>query len=238
MSITIKNLDHVPTRYTITREVAIAHLLNMAALVGLLLVLTGSLLLQFGIGEQPCPLCLVQRSGLIAMGIGPLLNLAIGLRPAHYAFSILAGCVGGAGSVRQILLHIAAPEDPGYGPAIFGYHLYTWAAITGLVGIVGCAFLLMFQAQFVGSDAGILRSRSWLRLMGLAVAIWFAIYVVIIAVSVLPECGLGLCPDDPPNIAGIGIPAGLAVIALIGAISVGIAYILNRRLPDRPEPSL
>lgn len=237
MSITINNLQAVPSRFVITREIALAHIINMAALAGLLLVLTGSLFLQFAIGEQPCPLCLVQRSGLIAMGIGPLLNLVIGLRPAHYAFSILAGCVGGAGSVRQILLHIAAPEDPGYGPAVLGYHLYTWAAITGLIGIVGCAFLLMFQAQFVGSDAGILRRRSALRIAGIAIGTWFAIYVVIIAISVLPECGLGLCPDDPPNIAGIGIPAGLAIVAAIGAISVLVGYLLNRRLPESPGES-
>ncbi len=237
MSITINNLQVVPSRFVITREIAIAHLLNMAALMGLLVVLTGSLYLQFAVGEQPCPLCLVQRSGLIAMGIGPLLNLVIGLRPAHYALSILAGCVGGAGSVRQILLHIAAPEDPGYGPAVFGYHLYTWAAITGLVGVAGCAFLLMFQAQFVGSDAGVLRKRSALRWAGIAVGTWFAIYVVIIAFSVLPECGLGLCPDDPPNIAGIGMVAGLAAIVGIGAVSVAVGYLLNRRLPEYPGES-
>lgn len=237
MSITINNLQVVPSRFVITREIAIAHLINLAALAGLLLVLTGSLLIQFGVGEQPCPLCLVQRSGLIAMGIGPLLNLVIGLRPAHYAFSILAGCVGGAGSVRQILLHIAAPEDPGYGPAILGYHLYTWAAITGLVGVAGCAFLLMFQAQFIGSDAGVLRRRGILRLVAIAIGVWFATYVVIIAISVLPECGLSQCPDDPPNIAGIGIPGALAVVAAIGAISIAVGYLLNRRLPENPGES-
>ena len=44
-----------------------SRLINIAALLGLLGVLAGSLHLQFGVGEQPCPLCLVQRSAMIGL---------------------------------------------------------------------------------------------------------------------------------------------------------------------------
>ncbi|MDA9863411.1 disulfide bond formation protein B, partial [bacterium] len=68
----------------------LARLINIVALVALIGVLAGSLHLQFGIGEQPCPLCLVQRSAMIGLAIGPVMNLLWGMKPAHYALSILA----------------------------------------------------------------------------------------------------------------------------------------------------
>ena len=52
---------------------------------------------------------------MIGLAVGPTMNLLWGIRARHYAISILAAFAGGAGSVRQILLHIQ-PDDPGYGP--------------------------------------------------------------------------------------------------------------------------
>ena len=63
-----------------TTQVKIARILNLLALLALLGVLSGSLHLQFGQGEPPCPLCLVQRSGMIALAVGPLLNLITGIK--------------------------------------------------------------------------------------------------------------------------------------------------------------
>ena len=48
-----------------TRAVMLSRLINIAALFGLIMVLAGSLHLQFGAGELPCPLCIVQRSGMV-----------------------------------------------------------------------------------------------------------------------------------------------------------------------------
>ena len=115
------------------RAVFLSRLINIAALLGLIGVLAGSLHLQFGAGEQPCPLCIVQRSGMVGLAVGPIMNLLWGIKARHYALSILAAVVGAAGSTRQILLHIADPADPGYGPEVFGWHLYTWALVTFIV---------------------------------------------------------------------------------------------------------
>ena len=104
------------TPATQDRSVQIARVINILALFALIGVLAGSLHLQFGVGEQPCPLCLVQRSAMIGLAVGPLMNLLWGMRPAHYALSILAAVVGGAASTRQILLHIATPAIPATGP--------------------------------------------------------------------------------------------------------------------------
>jgi len=216
------------------RLVQVMRLINLVALVGLLGVLAGSLFLQFGVGEQPCPLCLVQRSGMIGLAVGPIMNLMWGLRPAHYAISILAALMGSAGSVRQILLHIQ-PDDPGYGPPVLGLHLYTWALITFVVGIAGISVLLLFPRQFAANDQGILKTPYglpwWILGVAMGVVIWVVLDSLVIAASVPFECGLGPCPDDPPDIDGAGVVGGglyllgLAVVAMV----IGFAVVARQR---------
>lgn len=215
-----------------SREVMIARWINVLALFALLAVLAGSLHLQFGVGEQPCPLCLVQRSGMIAIAVGPIMNLLWGMRPAHYALSIFGAFVGGAGSVRQIFLHIQ-PGDPGYGPAVFGFHLYTWAFITFAIAVVGCAFMLLWSKPFEVGDTGVMGTPGFLRFAALVAIVWVTIDLLIVGISVLPECGLGMCPDDPPDIQGLGGVGGWLLMAGVGLVSVVIAAVLNKRLPSK-----
>ena len=209
------------------RQVQIMRLINAAALVGLIAVLAGSLFLQFGVGEQPCPLCLVQRSGMIGLAVGPIMNLMWGMRPQHYAISILAALMGSAGSVRQILLHIQ-PDDPGYGPPVLGLHLYTWALITFVIAIAGISFLMLFPRQFSAGDQGILRTPGgmpwWLLAIAVGIVIWIVIDGIVISVSVPFECGLGPCPDDPPNIQGAGLIGGSLYVLGIGVVAMALAF--------------
>lgn len=205
------------------RALDVARLINVLALLALIGVLAGSLHLQFGVGEQPCPLCLVQRSAMIGLAVGPVMNLLWGMRPAHYALSILAAVVGGAGSTRQILLHIADPSDPGYGPAFAGLHLYSWAFVTFVIAVVGCAVMLLWGRPFHANDRGIARERGALRLIALIVIAWVTLDLLVIGLSVLPECGLGMCPDDPPGITGAGDVPGWAVVGSLGLLAVAIA---------------
>jgi len=58
-----------------SRETQSARTINVLALFALIGVLAGSLYLQLGVGEQPCPLCLIQRSAMIGLAIGPVMNL-------------------------------------------------------------------------------------------------------------------------------------------------------------------
>lgn len=221
------------------RAILLSRLLNIAALFALLGVLAGSLHLQFGVGEQPCPLCIVQRSGMFAIAIGPFMNLLWGIRARHYALSILGAVVGAAGSTRQILLHIADPADPGYGPAVLGWHLYTWALVTFIIAIVGCALLLMWQTPLDAHDEGIFRDPGPLRgVAAFAVAwfalvalIWIVIDLLVVGLSVLPECGLGGCPDDPEPIAGLGDIGGWAAVLGAGVVAAIVATVYLRRRP-------
>ncbi len=219
------------------RAVFLSRLINIAALLGLIGVLAGSLHLQFGAGEQPCPLCIVQRSGMVGLAVGPIMNLLWGIKARHYALSILAAVVGAAGSTRQILLHIADPADPGYGPEVFGWHLYTWALVTFIVAIVGCALLIMWQAPFEAGDEGVLRDPGSMRPIVTALVVWLSLVVVIwvtidlavIGLSVIPECGLGECPDDPENTNALGNLGGWFAVLAVGLVAAVVAAIIERR---------
>ena len=219
------------------RAVFFSRIINIVALFGLIGVLAGSLHLQFGVGEQPCPLCIVQRSGMVGLAVGPIMNLLWGMNPRHYALSILAAVVGAAGSTRQILLHIADPNDPGYGPEVFGWHLYTWALVTFIVAIVGCALLIMWQAPFTAGDRGVLRDAHPLRPLVTGVIVWLSLLVIIwtfidllaVGISIVPECGLGECPDDPANTAGLAEPWGWIAVLSAGILAALIAAVLERR---------
>lgn len=215
------------------RAVFWSRIINLVALLGLLGVLAGSLHLQFGVGEQPCPLCLVQRSGMIGLAVGPVMNLLWGIRARHYALSILAALAGAAGSTRQILLHIL-PGDPGYGPAVLGWHLYTWALVTFVIGAAGCAVLLLWQTPLEAGDTGVMGQRGPLRTATLFVVTFVVIDLLIIAVSVIPECGLGMCPDDPPDISGLGDIGGWIAMLVVALVSLVVALVLNRRLAEKP----
>ncbi|MEI7453148.1 MAG: disulfide bond formation protein B [Actinomycetes bacterium] len=215
--------------FSVERQIAAARWINVLALLALLGVLAGSLHLQFGVGEQPCPLCLIQRSGMIGLAVGPVLNLLWGFKARNYAISILAACAGGAGSIRQILLHIADPADPGYGPEVFGLHLYTWSFVTFAVGVIGCAVLLLWNTPFTSGDQGVCHAPGRFRALTYAVVIWIFLDAVLIAVSTIPECGLGMCPDNPTNISGLGDVGGWLLIAAMGVISALAGVFFDRR---------
>lgn len=219
------------------RLVQIMRLINIVALLALLGVLAGSLFLQFGVGEQPCPLCLVQRSGMVGLALGPIMNLLWGLKPSHYAISILAALVGAAGSTRQILIHIADPNDSGYGPAVLGWHLYTWALVTFVIAIAGISILMLFPRQFSVGDQGIIRTpgglRRWVIAIALGIILWMTVDATIIGIAELFECGLGGCPDDPPDIVALGTIWGAVYLGVIGLVSIAIGFMIDRGIEKR-----
>lgn len=241
MTTSLAASPHNRWRMAPERAVLLSRVINIIALFGLIGVLAGSLHLQFGVGEQPCPLCIVQRSGMVGLAVGPIMNLLWGIRARHYALSILAAVVGAAGSTRQILLHIADPADPGYGPEVFGWHLYTWALVTFIVAIVGCALLIMWQAPFEAGDRGVLHDAAPLRPLVAGLIVWLSLLVIIwvfidllaIGIYIVPECGLGECPDDPANTAGLPEPWGWIAVLSAGVVAAVVAAVLERRWKAR-----
>jgi disulfide bond formation protein DsbB len=157
--------------------------LNALSLYGVALVLAAAYAAQFILQELPCPLCLLQRILFAALAVGPILNIRFGIRPSHYAMSLLAAVAGAVASTRQVLLHIM-PGDAGYGSALLGF----------ITAIVLLAAILMFDRQFK-EDKAVLPATGGAFAQ---TAVWLVIALTAInVVTTLLECGFGACADNP-----------------------------------------
>lgn len=167
-------------------------------------VMLSAFFIQFVEGEFPCPLCMLQRYGMILSTIGALWVIMQARRGtltiARYAQGLGMGAIGvlaGASvSMRQIALHIM-PGDPGYGEPVLQLHLYTWAFITFVIVLVYVGVMLMLmprgipQAPAAGSAASKISTAI----------IWLFIGIVaanVIAIIFL-EGFAGVLPDDPDS---------------------------------------
>jgi len=172
-----------------TRSLALT--LNALGLYAIALVLLVAFAAQLVLHELPCPLCLLQRIQFAMLAVGPILNLRFGVRPSHYAVSLLTAVAGAAFAARQILLHIM-PGDPGYGSALIGYHYYTWAFIGFAMAVVAVAVMLLFDGQFDDGD-----KPQRIELLE-RMAVWLVLALTTLnVISTLLECGFGACPDNP-----------------------------------------
>jgi len=167
-------------------------------------VMLSAFFIQFVMGEFPCPLCMLQRYGMILATLGALFVIMQARRgeltTARYAQGLGMGLVGvlaGASvSVRQIALHIL-PGDPGYGEPFLRLHLYTWAFVTFAIVMIYIGVMLMLmprgipQAPAAGTAA---RKVS-------TVIIW--VFIGVIAANVIAiiflEGFAAVLPDDPTS---------------------------------------
>jgi disulfide bond formation protein DsbB len=169
-----------------------SRLLNALGLVAIDTVLVLAFVDQLWFRDLPCPLCILQRAGFIAVGFGLALNLWFGPRPSHYGLTILGALAGGIISTRQILLHIV-PGSGAYGNAIFGLHLYTWALLMFGAVVLGSAVMLLFERQFLPPEP--LPNR--LKVLPLTAVAVLAALALANVVSTVAICGAGLCPEAP-----------------------------------------
>jgi disulfide bond formation protein DsbB len=174
------------------RTVALA--LNGAGALGLALVLLLAHLLQLFLGELPCPLCLLQRVGLVATGFGLILNIRCGPRPLHYGLVLIGALFGAAAAGRQVLLHIV-PGSGAYGDPLLGLHLYTWCLILFLLAVAAVALMLLLEGQFAAPGPAAPAAPRWIDLAAAALIAMTALCVV----STFVECGPGECPDNPTS---------------------------------------
>lgn len=171
--------------------------LNTLGLLGITSVLATGVVLQFALGELPCPLCLLQRVGFAAVMFGFMLNVIYGPQQRHYGVILIAAVFGAAVSLRQISLHVI-PGAPGYGSPILGYHYYTWAFVIFAMTIVGVAALLLLWNRTWDRDATH-AATAHARLAGFGkFACLLAVVVVLLnVVLTFVECGPFQCPDNP-----------------------------------------
>lgn len=180
--------------YTVPRFLAnsnLGQLLNILGLSGISFSLMVALYYQFWQHELPCPLCLLQRAGLMCIGFGFLMNIKFGERNLHYGLSIVSALVSGGISIRQILLHIA-PGTGSYGSVFLGIHFYTWGLLAAISAITYIALLLILNTATLLDEKHRKLNRG-----GRVAIIIFSLLVAANLVSVVLECGLGQCADNP-----------------------------------------
>ena len=167
-------------------------------------VMLSAFFIQFVMGEFPCPLCMLQRYGMILATIGALFIIMQARRgeltTARYAQGLGMGMIGvlaGASvSVRQIELHIL-PGDPGYGEPFLRLHLYTWAFITFAIVMIYVGVMLMLMPR--GIPHAPAEGSAAYKIS--TVIIWIFIGVVaanVIAIIFL-EGFAPVLPDDPAS---------------------------------------
>lgn len=118
---------------------------SIIGIIGVAVILVAALIMEIVYGEQPCPLCLLQRAAFVSVGVALLMNLRYGNKVAHWAVVILSASAGIAVSMRQILLHVN--DSIGYGSAVWGLHMYTWCFIGFALAIVGGAAMLLVYPE-------------------------------------------------------------------------------------------
>jgi disulfide bond formation protein DsbB len=165
-------------------------------------VMVSAFYIQFGQGEFPCPLCMLQRYGMILSTIAALFIIMQARRgtltTARYAqglgMGLLSVLAGASVSVRQIELHIL-PGDPGYGEPFLRLHLYTWAFVTFAIVMIYVGVMLTLMPRGIPQAPAV---DSPLRKVSTAI-IWLFIAVVaanVIAIIFL-EGFAWVLPDDP-----------------------------------------
>jgi len=173
-------------------------MLNMFDVVGISLILIVAFYFQFVDHELPCPLCLLQRLGILAIAFGFMLNIRYEVNIAHYGASLIAAVITGVVSLRQVTLHL---NDAGYGSTVFGLHMYTWVFVLSLSAVLYIAIVMSFSGQYRMHVAKYKHLSSsftiWVtRFYKIA---FYILLIVLVAnvLSLLFECGFNPCPDDP-----------------------------------------
>ncbi|WP_407973249.1 disulfide bond formation protein B (plasmid) [Burkholderia pyrrocinia] len=188
------------------RSTSYTRALMVLGLFGINAILLIAFAEQIYFHDLPCPLCLLQRVGYIAAGMGLALNLRFGVRPSHYAVILIGALLGGVVSARQSLLHIV-PGSGAYGPEILGMHMYVAAFVGFVVIVVVVACMLLFDCQFserMDSDAPVEQSPQSLAGVSMVAVALFAVVTLGNAVSTALECGAGLCVANPVSYLLLG----------------------------------
>ncbi|MFV9997339.1 MAG: disulfide bond formation protein B [Arsenophonus endosymbiont of Dermacentor nuttalli] len=161
--------------------------LNILGLLGICILLIVAFYYQIILHEMPCPLCLLQRLGIIMIGIGFLFNLIFGIKQCHYSIIIFSSITTCITATRQVLIHIL-PGDPGYYSTFFGLHLYTWSLLFSIAIILFVCTLMLFN----NDELQIAKSPAR------EITIYLFMFLIFAnLISTILECGLTQCVDNP-----------------------------------------
>lgn len=162
-----------------------ARLLNALGVLGIVAVLGASLYYQFVLDDAPCKLCLLQRVCMVGVALGAAMNIALGMRVKHYAITVMFSVAGALAAGRHILINACPlPGEPsGFGPAVAGFHTYTWAFAVFGTAIFVSALMLLWPAGRNENDPGCFGERHWTRPIGLGAVGLISIICLIMTIS-------------------------------------------------------
>ncbi|HVU30619.1 MAG TPA: disulfide bond formation protein B [Sphingomicrobium sp.] len=167
-----------------------AYTLGMMAVIAA--VLTAAMVIQYGHGELPCPLCLLQRVAMLGVCFGLMQNFRNGFSDRNLGYSLLFSVFLLVVSIRQTLLDIyPRPGHEYVGSAVLGLHMPVWSILIAMALITAFAIKLCV----IGTEDGTSppkRNSTFGR-----IAMLLSFYVIAIAVanlgSVVVQCGLSQC---------------------------------------------
>lgn len=156
------------------------------------IILCGVLLAGYGVQflwrEEPCPLCMLQRLGMLSVASSAQLNIWFGIRTSHYSLGLISAIVGGSVALRHIALHVC-PDGSSFGMPILGLSLYTWSFIVFICSILAIALLLFLYNP---RENRIVAPLNWWSKLSTALLLLLAFANTI---TTYMQCGLGTCDD-------------------------------------------
>lgn len=170
------------------------YLFLLAMMIVIAGILTAAMTFQYGKGELPCPLCLLERLAMFGVCFGIIQNFRNGFSYQNTGTSLLFATFLLIVATRQTLLDIyPRPGHEYIGSAILGIHMPVWSVIIALCILTAYALKL----TFLGDSKHLAETRAGeLPVIGKTASI-VGLYVVALAivntVSVLVQCGIAEC---------------------------------------------
>ncbi|MFD7626180.1 disulfide bond formation protein B [Streptomyces sp. NPDC059851] len=168
-------------------------------------VVAAGLFVQFALGQQPCPLCVVQRMFMLLAATGAAYIVRTAL--AHgavtgrdymtgWGLALVAVAAGSFASWRRAVLHVL-PGGGGRGGEVLGLHLDVWAWVLFQASAVAVGIVLA-SAHATADRAVPTAGPGPHRAAGL-LALWLLGLVVAVSVAAvfLQEGFHWVLPDDP-----------------------------------------
>lgn len=167
---------------------------SLAMAVVIAAILTTALVMQFGYGELPCPLCLLQRVAMFGIAFGAMQNFRERFSYQNDGISLLFAVFLLIVASRQTLLDIyPRPGHEYIGTAILGLHMPVWSIL------IAAAALLAYAVKLVamGGDSDLpfvpVAEFPAIKTTAGVVGAYLIALCAVNLVSVIVQCGFGEC---------------------------------------------
>lgn len=170
-------------------------------------ILTAAMVMQYGKGELPCPLCLLQRVALFGIAYGVMQNFRGRFSYQNTGISLIFAVLLLVVATRQTLLDIYPRPGHDYiGTAVLGLHMPVWSVIIAATVIAAYALKL----AILGGDDHLIDHPAESFPVLARIADFAAAYVIVLCLinlgSVVVQCGFGECHTTGYKLIQNGLP--------------------------------